>query len=324
MEVVEFVSVRPVVALCAALPGTEVLRASVSVSKPRKRKRSTVNGYRSALTCRLQPRFRDLALDAVTPSLVEMWRVELVESGLSARTINKSIIQLQSIFAWACDEYDLAANPVAKVRRQPQTRSGDFNVLAPPQVSALARAAENTQDATLFTTAAFTGLRLGELRALRWRDVDFVGRIVHVRQNYVAGEFTSPKGKRVRSVPLIDQAAAALDSLSQRERFTGDDDFVFPSVVGNPFDDSQMRRRFTHALSQAGLKRIRFHDLRHSFGTLAVQAFPLSDVQAYMGHADIQTTMIYVHFVPKIDAADRLSRLVATETAPEERQIVAA
>lgn len=58
------------------------------------------------------------------------------------------------------------------------------------------------------------------------------------------------------------------------------------------------------------MKRIRFHDLRHSFGTLAVQVFPLSDVKAYMGHADIQTTMVYVHHVPAGDAAERLSQAV--------------
>jgi integrase len=56
------------------------------------------------------------------------------------------------------------------------------------------------------------------------------------------------------------------------------------------------------------LKPIRFHDLRHTFGTLAVQVFPLSDVKAYMGHADIATTMIYVHHVPQLDAAEKLSR----------------
>jgi integrase len=61
------------------------------------------------------------------------------------------------------------------------------------------------------------------------------------------------------------------------------------------------------------LKRLRLHDLRHSFGTLAVQAFPLSDVKAYMGHADIATTMIYVHHVPQVDAAERLSRVVAAD-----------
>ena len=64
-------------------------------------------------------------------------------------------------------------------------------------------------------------------------------------------------------------------------------------------------------MERASLKQIRFHDLRHTFGTLAVQAFPLSDVKAYMGHADIQTTMIYVHHVPQHDAAKRLSRTVA-------------
>jgi hypothetical protein len=65
------------------------------------------------------------------------------------------------------------------------------------------------------------------------------------------------------------------------------------------------------------LPRLRLHDLRHTFGTLAVQAFPLTDVKAYMGHADISTTMIYVHHVPRIDAADRLSKLVAAaESVP--------
>ncbi|HEU4980682.1 MAG TPA: tyrosine-type recombinase/integrase, partial [Solirubrobacterales bacterium] len=64
---------------------------------------------------------------------------------------------------------------------------------------------------------------------------------------------------------------------------------------------------------EAGLRPIKFHGLRHSFGTLAVQAFPLSDVQAWMGHRDIQTTMRYVHHVPKTDAAQRLGELLDGE-----------
>ncbi len=72
---------------------------------------------------------------------------------------------------------------------------------------------------------------------------------------------------------------------------------------------STLRRRYVTALRRAGLKQLRIHDLRHTFGTLAVQAFALTDVKAYMGHADIQTTMRYVHHVHQHDAADRLSRL---------------
>jgi len=295
------------------------------IEDDRKRKRSTVNGYRQCVETDLVPVFGEQRLDEITGREVDRFREALLSRGLSARSVNRILSQLRSMFTWFADDnvYGLAVNPAAKVRRQPQTRSGDFAVLSVAEVGALARAAESEQDATLFQAAAFTGLRLGELRALRWRDCDFAGHIVHVRQNFVAGEMTTPKGKRVRSVPLIDQAAVALDGLSRRERFVRDDDLVFPNPVGEPFDASGLRRRFGLALAAAGLRHIRFHDLRHSFGTLAVQAFPLSDVQAYMGHADVATTMIYVHHVPKLDAAHRLSALVKAETAPEMQAVSA-
>jgi integrase len=126
----------------------------------------------------------------------------------------------------------------------------------------------------------------------------------------------APKSGRVRSVPMIDQVVAALDQLSLREEWTGEEDLVFVSPEGRHIEDSALRRRFYAALKAACLKHIRFHDLRHSFGTLAVQVFPLTDVKAYMGHADIATTMIYVHHVPQVDAAEKLSAaLRAASTA---------
>ena len=200
-------------------------------------------------------------------------------------------------------------------------RSGDFNVLSPVEVEAVARAAKDGQDAAVFTVAAFTGLRLGELRALRWRDVDFAKQTVLVRGSFTHGRPGPPKSGKVRSVPLIDQAARALDGLSRREHFTGPDELVFCTPVGDYLNDDGLRDRFYDALDAAGLGDKRtganpmvFHDLRHTFGTLAVEAWPLHDVQAYMGHADIQTTMIYVHHQPKAAAADRLSELVARAT----------
>ena len=96
--------------------------------------------------------------------------------------------------------------------------------------------------------------------------------------------------------------------MSRRELWTHDDDLVFVSPTGGFVDESVLRRRFYKALKAAKLPRMRFHDLRHTFGTLAVQAFSLTDVKAFMGHADIQTTMIYAHHVPQHDAADRLTR----------------
>ena len=109
---------------------------------------------------------------------------------------------------------------------------------------------------------------------------------------------------------------------------TRPDDLVFSPGYNTPFHHDTVRKRFYSALEAAGLERLRtkddpivFHDLRHTFGTLAVQAFPLSDVKAMMGHADISTTMIYVHHVPQTDAAARLSALLEVNDRPGDRSL---
>lgn len=307
------------------------------VEHDRKRRPSTINDYRWIVERRLLPDFGELALESITTQRIDNWRVELVAAGgiadsegLSARTINKYLGVMHSILRRAQRTYGLAANAAAWAERQPVTRSGDFDVLSAAEVEALARAArkghhrkppkhptglewraklrqQDQQDAAIFLTAAYAGLRLGELRSLRWRDLDFGKRLIHVRHSYVMRNEDAPKSGRVRSVPMIDQVAAALDQLSRRNGWTGEEDLVFVSPTGEHIEDSALRRRFYAALQAAGLKHIRFHDLRHSFGTLAVQVFPLTDVKAYMGHADIATTMIYVHHVPQNDAAEKLS-----------------
>jgi integrase len=289
------------------------------VEYDRKRRKSTVRGYRNIVDGSLRDHFGESTpIEDITTTDVDAYREGLVRDGkLAAATINRRLVALHAIFKRACRTHELRVNPVEAAERQPQRRSGDFRVLEAGDVALLAGRAESAQDAALFTIAAFTGLRLGELLALRWSDVDFAKRIVHVRRSWVLGREDTPKSHKVRSVPLIDQAARALDGLSRREQFTGDDDRVFVNHVGDVLGQDLLRRRFGKALRAAGLPALRLHDLRHTFGTLAVQAFPLSDVKAYMGHANIETTMIYVHHVPQHDAADKLSRLVTSaESVP--------
>ena len=196
---------------------------------------------------------------------------------------------LHSILKRAKRKGWIATNPAEDAERISVQRSGEFVALTPAEVIAVAGAATSEQSAAIFTVAAFTGLRLGELRALRWGDVDFTHSTVHVRRNLpLSGVERAPKSGKVRGVPLSDQAAAALNGLSKRDRWTGEDDYVFPSPLGGPFDDSKLRKEFHAACRAAGITRhVRLHDLRHTFGTLAVRGFPLSDVQAYMGHGAI-------------------------------------
>lgn len=276
----------------------------------RQRRPSTVGDYRNLLNGALLPEFGDLPIEDVTVDRIDRYRVRLVAEGkLSARSINKRLVAIHAVFRRAQRVYGLGANPAAAVERQPMSRSGDLAVLTVEQVEALARNADDEQDAALYRVAAYTGLRLGELRALRWRDVDFGKQAIVVRRSYTRGQEGATKSGRIRSVPLSSQAAKSLDGLSRRSGFTEPDDLVFPNETGQPIDDSKLRRRFHASLDRAGLPRVRLHDLRHTFGTLTAAAFPIADVKEMLGHADIQTTAIYLHHVPRADAADRLSRL---------------
>lgn len=282
----------------------------------RERTRATVSDYRSVVDRTLLPAFGgNVALEAITMRDIDAYRAGLASEGrLSNRTINKHLVILHGIFRRAQRVWELPTNPASAVKRQPVRNTGKFSVLTPTEIEALARAAGNEQDGALFKTAAFTGLRLGELRALEWGDVDFDKRLIHVRKGFTRWELGDTKSHKVRSVPMIDQVMEVLEDLSQRPLWVTPEDLVFPSTTGFYFDDSKLRRRYKQALAAAELKPMRFHDLRHTFGTIAVQAFPLSDVKAFMGHADIQTTMIYVHHVPQHDAAERLSQVVSAET----------
>jgi integrase len=176
-----------------------------------------------------------------------------------------------------------------------------------------ARAREDLQDADLVRVAAYAGLRRGELVALRWRDVDFDGRKIIVRRALSADtELRSTKSRRARQVPLPDQAAAALDRLRQRVEFTGPDDYVFVNRFGRRIDPSALRRRFERARDAAGLEPLRFHDLRHTYGSLLVAGgIDLASVKAAMGHSRITTTERYLHARPAAELADRFTRALA-------------
>ena len=140
---------------------------------------------------------------------------------------------MHGIFQRARKVWSLPANPVADVEKPPLRASGDIQVFSPEEVWALVRAAGSEQDAALFLTAAFTGLRMGELLALRWRDVDFAGSAVRVRASYYAGHLTTPKSGKVRAVPLAPDVADALAQLGRRGDWVGDDDLVFAGVGGD-------------------------------------------------------------------------------------------
>jgi integrase len=282
------------------------------VEHDRERKPWTLRGYRSVINAHLLPAFGSMAIEDVTTEAIEAW-IATVDG--SIRTRNKLLILLHGILRRARKVYGLPFNAAAEVEKYPQRRSGDIEVFSPEEVWALVRSAESEQDAAIFLTAAFTGLRQGELLALRWRDVDFAGSVVRVRGSYGLGEVTTPKSGKVRSVPLAPDVAEALARLGAREHFVGEDDPVFCGVAGGHLDSAALRRRYKAALARAELRPLRFHDLRHTFGTRMIAEADIRRVQEWMGHADIQTTMRYLHYAPRAEDAALVARAFRLESS---------
>lgn len=254
---------------------------------------------------------------------------------MAPRTVNKVRQLVCAIFNYGMQPstYALPSNPVIYADRRREPERGPLAFYSPEQVEMLARslaagghrdpsrpalsveeiearAREDVQDAELVRVAAYAGLRRGELVALRWRDVDFVGRKITVRRALSGDtELRSTKSRRFREVPLPDQAASALDRLSRRREYIGPDDYVFANRFGRRLDPSALRRRFERARDAAGLEPLRFHDLRHTYGSLLVAGgIDLASVKAAMGHSRITATERYLHARPAGELADRFTR----------------
>src|SRR3954468_7741058 len=295
------------------------------IEHDRARKPSTVRDYHSILKAHLLPAFGEMRLEDITTEGVERWATGLTAGGrMNNRTKLKILTVLHGVMGRARRVWKLPRNPITDVEKPVQTHRTDIDVFSPEDVMALVRAASSEQDAAIYLTAAFTGLRRGELVALRWRDVDFARRHIRVTASYTERSLTTPKSGKVRSVPLAPVVAEALARLGQRDHVTGEGELVFPGIAGTYLDASALYRRYKAALRRAGLRDLRFHDLRHTFGTQVISNPEVSIVQLkeWMGHADIDTTMKYLHYAPRESDADLVAR--AFTSADGDRQPVAA
>jgi integrase len=118
---------------------------------------------------------------------------------------------------------------------------------------------------------------------------------------------------------MVDAVAQALARLGQRQQCVAPDELVFRGRLGGYLDDSALRRRYKAARAIAGLRPLRFHDLRHTFGTHAIRTADLRELQEWMGHADFSTTEIYLCYKPRADAARRLAQAFGHRPRPRSR-----
>jgi len=287
---------------------------------------STVKDYAGVIDGYLVPEFGERQLDAITPDDIDAYKERLIAEGrLSNRTIVRHLTVAHGVFKRAARAYGLKRNPASAdlVKRPKVVYTGEFDTYTGDEVELLAASAADAQDAALYRAAAYTGLRQGELIALRWHDVDFVAGLRPAQLHRRPGE--GAEGQAGPVGPMMPQVVNALARLKDsREHFTGDGDLVFCSPVGAHLDAWALRRRYYRAVKKAKLRRLRFHDLRHAFGTAAIGVLDAYRVQSYMGHQHYSTTQRYLHHQPRPEDARALERAFggqdAGQTLPPPRQ----
>ena len=289
---------RPAVATVAA--------RYVAHARHKRRKDSTIENVESEVRVHLAPFFGDRALDAIDADDVADLISALEVKGLAPKSVRNIVGTLSALFnfAKAPRRRWATSNPCEGA----ELPGVDDNTTTGAELDQLDRLIAHAcpgmyqaLDATLYLVAAMTGLRLGELAALRWRDVDWTAMQIRVVRNYVRKRYGSPKSRRSsRAVPMAPEVGGVLDRLFQASAYQGDDDLVFAHPLhGGAITKANVTRRVHRALADAQLPDHVFHDLRHTFGTqCASRGVPMRKLQEWMGHKHISTTQRYAAYAP--------------------------
>ena len=268
-------------------------------------KASTQHGYQTVLNVHVLPAWRDWRLRDMERLAIQQWVADKFRQGTGWQTVRNAWVLLSSILETAVEYGYLQTNPARGVKfaqkglkKKPVLIAGET----------LAKLLEHLDEPyrTMVRLIAATGLRIGELLALRWSALDLEGGSLAVCQSVYEGKFQLPKTqKAVRTIPLGRHAVRALSEHRERSTRKSSEDLVFGNPKGEPFRESKLLTRVLQpAAEAAGLGRVTWHQFRHIHSSLLNDLnVPVKIAQEQLGHASIATTLnVYTHAV---DASHR-------------------
>ena len=289
-------------------------------------KDSTFQEYRAVLIKHLNPLFGSRPLVKISRAMVRELIAIKQKEKLSQSTIRNILAPMRGMYNQAIEDGEAHANPAARVGKF-NKRSGSektINPLTREEIQTFLLKTRKTMPAyyPLFLYAPRTGLREGELIALKGTDVDFKGKFIDVQRNISRGRVGTPKNGKSRRVDMSSQLVEVLQAMLSQKRSAalqaemkkpvGErrdaativsevmEDWLFTTPAGARLEPSNLRKVFNKLLTAAELRRVRFHDLRHTFATLLIgQGESLAYVRDQLGHHSIQITVdTYGHLVP--------------------------
>lgn len=289
---------------------------------------TTHAAYSTIINRLIRPQLGDILASDLRPFHVQAWIDDQIAAGTGRVSVLHATKRLSTILDHAVRLELIPTNPVKAVDRpkQPPPRQA---VLSRDELTRFLAAAESDHFYPLWHILALAGLRRGEAFALRWQDVDFHQRQIHVRQSLTVHKaqlrIEQPKtaaGRRTIAVP--DALIAALRQHKDRQAFHAaklgelwlDRDLVICTETGSLHNPANCYDHFAAIIRRAEVPPIRLHDLRHTFASHLINAgIPLPIVASQLGHASPAITMsVYAHMIPKDQrqAADAIDRLLSS------------
>jgi integrase len=292
---------------------------------------STVRRYDSHTAHIAKSSIAAVKLSRLSMPMVETFKDELLDKGVSAATARKILTSLKTAITEAQRRGLVSQNVAADVRYGKRKRrsivEGDSIPTKAELQTILAKAG---QWYPLLVTAAFTGMRSSELRGLRWGDVDFDGQVLHVRRRAdYRREIGDPKSAAgTRTIPLIDLVANALRMHRVSSKWSGADDYVFCNSAGRiTFHNSIQDRGFIPVQVNAGIDPARYglHSFRHFYASwlIDLRHYSPKEIQTMLGHATLAMTFdTYGHLLKKSEAEEQVDR-AKLEAASREFRLIA-
>lgn len=263
-------------------------------------KASTQHGYKTVLRVHVLPEWQRWRLRDIERVVIQKWVADKFRDGAGWQTVRNAWVLLSSILETTVEFGYLTMNPARGVKFPQKALKEKPAILAGESLSRLLeRLAEPYR--TMVQLIAATGLRIGELLALRWSVLDLEGGALAVRESVFEGQFQTPKTQRaLRTIPLGLHAVRALVAHQARVSRRGPRDLVFGNRDGGPLRESKVLRNVLQpAAVRAGLGRVTWHQFRHIHSSLLNDLrVPAKIAQEQLGHASISTTLgIYTHVV---------------------------
>ena len=291
---------------------------------------STRRSYAWLLRTHIAPEIGGVRLEKLQPADVRRMLQRRLDAGLAPRSVHHMRAVLRAALHEAQKDGLIARN-VAALADSPAVEGDQVTTLTPDEAGVFLAAVSGNRLEALYRVALGIGLRRGEALGLRWQDVDLDARQLHVvyALQRVEGRLQMVPPKTRRSRRTVSLPGVVIDSLRERRRgqvqeqllagarWSNEHDLVFTTTIGTPLDPDYVSKEFARQLERAGLRHIRFHDLRHSCASLLLaQGVPMRVVMEVLGHSTITLTAnTYSHVLPSLlsDAATAMDKALGQQ-----------